>query len=347
MAGAAECVRHRMMKYVFPTDIIVIILSMTSMKFQLSGSLSSLLSHRGSTALSYSISHIVSSVSRGWKRMIDDHRVLLNNLDFSDSSLPHTITTDQVTRIIARAHNRFHTIAIWNHRLSNWNYRAHLHGWSFHSILTSLEQQQQPSSLRHISLTGHQEFGLTNELERIIALKPITIDMMTCCCISQEDIDIIGSSPACHVAQTTINGNSISKKHKKEAESKDTIQLNLRLANNGTFKCSSRILCSDHDGDDDRDIALDVDGWYRQCPLCSATSCLACVEQSWQWSPSFNNTPLCLCSLCSQEEGEGEEEEEEEEHPTTLLLSPSPSSSSQLLHACIVHCQSCRIRPTD
>jgi hypothetical protein len=192
-----------------PKDLLASILCLCCMKTQLAGNLPPT-SMSCYCWLLITIICIVSSVDRGWNRVINEHSLLLNHLDFSDPYLHHQISERDICGTIKRSGRRLQSFAIWNHFghfhdkdiYTNWHLGvictslASLHVIDTCSRSSSLLLSSSLSSpvssssfrLNKFIIHGHQEsanagkHGLLTKtnINHVIKLRPHIIELATC-----------------------------------------------------------------------------------------------------------------------------------------------------------------------
>jgi hypothetical protein len=254
-----------------------------------------------------------SRVSKEWKRMINNHPYLLNNLDFSDPLLIDTklLTTEHICDIIKRSGKRLQSFHIWNH-----NYHIasakYISSWSMDDIINALNSIGPSFSLERFILSGiHSPFllYLNNEMadcsfssyslvclsghqyeiyKKIISeLRPKLIELATCGCRALFEYDQAAKELLLKMKRKR-NGNG-------NGESKNNdIKFRSRIAQYGTFRCSS-----DH-CETSRRTPNGI-GWYRICVKCSKQYCVGCASTFyWKWSNELvsDKSHVCSCSYC-------------------------------------------------
>jgi hypothetical protein len=245
---------------------------------------------------------VVPCVCRVWQRMVDEHALLLNDLDFSDPSLSSRITSGRICDVIARSGKRLSTFAIWNQfdfypaggslAKANWSLKLIVD-----AIITATRSVAMPSEtsllakpLKLFRLYGHQYVADVCTAS-LLRLSPRTIELVTC-----------------------SEGSLIDIADELTAITDGAIQLTSRVAKYGTFICSTMNCPLMHHRDNGNNRSYNnnngntcsIVGWYRQCPRCSRLYCCqSCVAQ---WN-------TCQCSH--------------------VVL------NKQLQLMCVVHCSAC------
>jgi hypothetical protein len=154
---------------------------------------------------------------------------------------------------------------------------------------------------------------------------------------------------------------------REESKSNNKIEFRSRLAQYGTFRCSST-----SGGCQSRHS--DVIGWYRPCVKCCQQYCLDC-SFIWDWSNELapSQSKMCSCSYCihrdqlrhcygssnddkgnigTSVESDMKRTNTSDEVNTVNVVKPSTTSSSSLCvditmiqpprYSCAVHCLKCK-----
>jgi hypothetical protein len=143
-------------------------------------------------------------VNKEWKRLIDNHRLLLNHLDFSDPLLSISdgrLTEAAACQIITRSRHRLHHLSIWNHGgvspLSNQMSTT----WSIDNIINVISSIGVLPSLSFISLYGHVNWNMNRTQDHMAPILSILnqssssrskcIELVTCPCVATRWISDI------------------------------------------------------------------------------------------------------------------------------------------------------------
>jgi hypothetical protein len=338
-------------------DVFAFILSFLHMKEQLMGNNSLVLFVFLLFSVICWLVDLVSRVGKGWKRMIDHHAMLLNNLDFSDPLLQKKVTTTLVCNLIYRSGKRLRHISIWNHYYPN----SALHSkWVLDDIITTISLIGPSLSLQSIVLFGHQgcsqQGGSHVNIDAIVALRPHLIELATCGCRSATLFDNAAKASSTSISRRSSSGNG------NNGENVRKVEFRSRVAQYGLFQCTSLpencLLAKTIHGYNvaptvtatvaavgPTSDATQMEGWYRACITCKDHYCVACAFR-WRWCNEFlvtltnvsDDTSSCPCSYCTPRH--------------RLLFSPQSNNhggSSSLTpmatllprYCCTLHCAKC------